>query len=576
MPRLRPSLLLCFLTTSLAIGSTVAAQDRLEQADALLTTYHDYGLFDGSVLVASGDEVVYERGFGEADRSWGIPNAPDTRFLIGSITKQFTAALVLQLAEEGALDLDAPVTRYLPDYPAAQGDRVTIHHLLSHTSGVPEHTNRPDFPDMMRDPVAPDSFLAVFSGQPLDFEPGSAFRYSNSGYYLLGVIIEHVTGQTYAEALRQRLLAPLGLTDTGYADGRTVIDRMATGYDRAGQGVQHAAYFDASLPYAAGMMYSTVRDLFRWTRALHRGDPFEDAATLERMTTPVLNNYAYGLSNGPFPVGDRMVQAIGHDGGIPGFNSMLVYFPESDQTLALISNTADGAGPLARNVARVLHGQPAEEVRQPIGGVLAEVIEAEGIDAAVARYRAMREEGAADFDEDQLNALGYLYLERGETETAVRLFELNAETYPEASNPHDSLGEAYLARAASGDEARAIASYRRSLELDPTNDNARGVLSRFGVEVEEAAVTVSPEALASYVGRYAVAPSFVIEVTREGDRLFAQATGQPRFELFPVSETRFYLKEVEAQVSFGRGGDGPAGSLTLHQGGRDTPAQRVE
>ncbi|MEM6327800.1 MAG: serine hydrolase [Bacteroidota bacterium] len=563
---------LALIACSILLSGVLAAQSITDRADDLLTAYHETGQFDGVALIADGDEVLYERGFGEADRSWGIPNGPEATYRIASVTKQFTAALVLQLTEAGQIDLDAPISRYLPNYPAAQS-AVTIHQLLSHTGGIPEHTSRPDFPSMMRDPVAPREFLSVFSGEPLDFEPGTAYRYSNSGYFLLGVIIEAVTGQPYAEALQTRLLEPLRLADSGYQDNTTVLDRMATGYSRAGVRVQHAPYIDTSLPYSAGMMVSTVRDLHTWTRALHGGEVFERAETLERMTTPVLNDYGYGIQSSLFPAGGTRVPAIGHDGGIPGFTSMLIYFPESEQTLALISNTGDSIRPLTIALAGVLHGQPAEMPRQPVENLLAEVIEAEGVEAGVARYRAMREAGEYAFDESQLNTLGYLYLTEGEVETAIRIFELNVEMYPEASNPYDSLGEAYFV---ARDPERSAANYQRSLDLDPSNDNARLMLGRIGVDVvEPEPVTVSQDVLDRYVGRFALAPTFIIEITREEDQLFGQATGQGRIGLRPISDTRFAAIGVDAQISF-PDGDGPAERLTLHQGGQDQVAERVE
>ena len=562
----------CFAAVVAALSLSASAQGIADHIDQLMTAYHETGQFDGAVLVASGDEIVYEKGFGEADRSWHVPNTPETRFRIGSVTKQFTAALVLQLAEASELDLNAPITRYLPDYPAAQG-RVTVHQLLSHTGGIPEHLGQPDFPDMMRDPITPLAFLDVFSGRPLDFEPGSAFRYSNSGYVLLGAIIEQVTGQTYADALRTRLLEPLGLTDTVYQTNEAVLDRMASGYDRTTTGVQHAPYIDTSIPYAAGMMVSTVHDLHQWTRALHAAAPFQNAEMLVTMTTPVLNDYAYGIGNSLIPVGSGAVRSIGHNGGIPGFTSMLMYFPETEQTIAIISNTGDSVGDIARNLAVTLHGGEATMPTRPVEAVLAEIIEADGVDAAIARYREMRVAGGA-FDEDQLNTVGYQLLQAGDIPGAIRVFTLNVEMYPQASNPYDSLGEAYFnAR----DPENASANYLRSLELDPTNDNARAMLGRIGVAVPETqAITVPTETLDAYVGRYALAPTFVVEITRDGETLYGQPTGQPRVELAPVSETRFRVIGGDAQVSFARDGDGPASALTLHQNGRNQRGDRVD
>ena len=208
--------------------------------------------------------MLFKRGFGSASIAWRVPNAPDTKFRIGSVTKQFTAALVLQLSEEKRIDLSAPITKYFPTYPVPQGERVNIHHLLTQTSGIPKYTS------------LPDAFLSV----------------GNSGCFLLGVVIEPVMGRPYEAVLRECLLVPLGLNDAGYDTYSGVVEKLATGYTRAGTGYEHASYVDTSVPYAAGMMYSTVEDLSKWTRASHRGEPFGNAQTLTQRTTPHLNDYA--------------------------------------------------------------------------------------------------------------------------------------------------------------------------------------------------------------------------------------------------------------------------------------------
>ncbi len=570
---IRTGLLACLLCL---FATAAPAQNLSGTLDEVLRQRHEARLFNGSVLVAKGDEVLFEKGYGEANMEWHIPNAPDTRFRIGSVTKQFTAALVLQLVEEGLLDLEGRITDYLPEYPKAQGDRVTIHQLLTHTSGIPSYTGLPNFrTELMRDPYAPDSFLSVFSRLPLEFEPGAEWRYNNSGYFLLGAIVERVAGAPYDRLLRERLLRPLGLSDTGYDHFGEIIERRAAGYARTPRGYENAPYLDTSLPYAAGMMYATVRDLFAWTRALHAGRPFRSAETLQRMTTPVMQNYAYGVIVRDVPAGARTVRVVHHGGGINGFAADLYYLPEDEYTIAVLDNTGANVGQVTDAILRVLYDLPVAEPKRPVADVVAEVIEAEGVEQAVARYRTLKTEqpDAYEFGEQELNRLGYYYLNKGDTETAIRIFQLNVEVFPEAANPYDSLGEAYLA---AGDRAQAAASYRKSLELNPANENARQVLRRLGEEVADAELFVPAEVLESYVGRYQLAPTFVITVTREGEQLFAQATGQPRFEIFPMAENKFFLKVVDAQITFNLGPEGTVESLTLHQNGRDQPAQKVE
>ncbi len=572
--RLRPlSLLFLFV---LVLPKPTAAQTKAQRMDTLLTRFHEFGQFNGAVLAAEGGEVLFAKGYGDANMEWDIPNTPDTRFRIGSVTKQFTAALILQLAEEGRLDLQAHVTDYISNYPAETGNKVTIHHLLTHTSGIPSYTSLPDFfPSISRTPYEPFDFLDVFSGMDLEFEPGTSWKYSNSGYFLLGVIIEVVTGRSYEEVLRARIIEPFGLTNTGYDNFDEIIERRAAGYLQSGSDYVNAPYLDTSLPYAAGMMYSTVGDLLVWNRALHSGAVFEKPETLTMMTTPYAEEYGYGLGIQTATVGELSVSTIRHSGGINGFSAQLWYMPDEDYTIAVLDNTAGDTGRIADVVARILYDQPASGPLQPISMVLSAIIDSQGIDAAEARYRDLKANAADtyDFQESELNVLGYHYLRMDDVETAIRIFQLNVEAYPEASNPYDSLGEAY---AKAGENELAIENYQKALALHPGALSARDALERLGVEVEREPVRVPDDVLESYLGRYQIQPTFAIEVTRDGPHLYAQATGQGRFEIFPSAENEFYLTVVDARITFNRSEDGEVASLTLHQNGQHMPAAKVE
>ena len=576
LPRLFTTALLVLLLA--ACLQPAHAQDKAAQIDALLAKYHEYGQFNGAVLVAENGAVIYKKGFGDANMEWGVANTPATKFRIGSVTKQFTATLILQLMEEGKISLDGTITDYLPDYPPAQGDKVTIHHLLTHTSGIPSYTGLPGFmQENTRDPYAPDSFLTFFSSLDFEFEPGSEWRYNNSGYFLLGAIIEKVTGKAYDEVLRERILDPLDLYDTGYEHNDDVIPGFASGYAKTFGGYRRAPYLDTSIPFAAGMMYSTVEDLFKWNLALYTDQIFEDPETKTKMFTPYMNNYAYGWMVLDMSIGDTgdSTKVIRHGGGIFGFTTTFIRLVDDRHVIAMMDNTTGNPGAIAPGIVNILYGEPAEDPKQPISQVMGEAIEKNGVDAAIKQYHHLKESepDAYDFAENQLNRLGYSYLQGGDTETAIAVFKLNVEMYPNAFNTYDSLGEAYME---TGDNEKAIANYKKSIELNAGNDNGKDMLKKLGVELDEEVMTLSAEILDRYVGVYELQPGFKIEITREGTQLKAQATGQPQFDLFPQSETRFYLKVVDAQVEFHPGDDGVAESLTLFQGGLEMNGPRVE
>ncbi len=565
---------------ALACAQPLQAQDAdlAAEIERVVNEYHDAGQFNGSVLVAKNGAVVYEAGIGYAVFEWEIANAPDTKHRIGSVTKHFTSALILQLVEEGKIRLDAPITEYMPEYPKPQGELVTIHHLLNHTSGIPSYTDLPGFiQNESRNPYEPDSLVAVVSGMELEFEPGTQWSYNNSGYFILGAIIERVTDQTFDEVLDERLLAPLGLEDTGYDHEPEIRERGAFGYRQTLDGYVNAPYLDTSVPYAAGMMYSTVRDLYAWDQLLYTDAPFREAETKQMWYEPGMRDYAYGWIVHEVEVasGGPTVRVIEHGGGIFGWSTGFRRFPDDRSTIILIDNTSGDVAPLQADLTRVLHGLEPEGPSIGIGAVVADRIEAEGVEAGIAEYRRIKAEepDGYDFSEQQLNRLGYMYLGRGDAKTAVVIFELNVEMFPDAFNTYDSLGEGYME---DGRTQLAIQNYERSLELNPGNQNAHVMLAKMGAEATEADVLeLSAEILDRYVGRYELQPGFVLEISREGDRMFTQATGQPKAEIFAQSETRFYLKVVQAQIEFHVRG-GVAESLTLFQGGQEVPAPRIE
>lgn len=470
---------------ALLLGAApLGAQDLPKRIDRVVDRYAELGRFNGAVLVANRGKVIYQKGVGLADAEWNIPNQPDTRFRIGSVTKQFTAMLILLLADEGRLSLDGTVGDYLPEYPAGPGRAVTIHQLLTHTSGIPSYTGLPDyFPSLSRHPARPLDFLARFDSLPLEFAPGSQWRYDNSGYFLLGVIIERLTRLSYAAALQRRILEPLGLRDTGYDSNAVVLPRRATGYARGFDGDQHAPFIDMSTPYAAGALYSTVRDLYRWDQALDARrllSPRGYEAWFAPRVPAVFGHYAYGwfvhrVSRGP---GRDSALAIQHGGSINGFGAMNFRVPEDGIAIIYLDNTGQHP-PLERDILRILYGEEPDPPVASIARTIYPVILKDGMAPAVSRYRALKsgQPHQYDFGEQELNLLGYHLLATSRVSEATAIFRLNTECYPESGNAFDSLGEAELA---AGDTAAAVASYRRSLALDAGNANAAALLERLG------------------------------------------------------------------------------------------------
>jgi CubicO group peptidase (beta-lactamase class C family) len=263
--------------------------DPVPRMEELVQSYVTEKKFMGSVLVARGDKVILSKGYGSANLEWDIPNSPTTRFRLGSVTKQFTAACILLLEERGKLKVDDPVKKYLPDAPATW-DKITVFNLLTHTSGIPNFTSFPDYSSTEAIPTTPEKLVARFRDKPLDFQPGEKWQYSNSGYILLGYLIEKISGQSYADFVQQNIFQPLGMKDSGYDSNSTVIGHRASGYTTGAHGMVNAGYVDMSIPFSAGALYSTTEDLLRWEQGLF-GGKLLTAASLEKMTTPFKSNY---------------------------------------------------------------------------------------------------------------------------------------------------------------------------------------------------------------------------------------------------------------------------------------------
>ncbi len=445
------SLLVLFFVVAVTLAQSPAPDTATKLAE-YMNAQLQVNKFSGSVLVAREGKVLFANGYGMANLEHKIPNTTATKFRLGSITKQFTAAAILQLQEKKKLNVEDPVCKFVDKCPKAWAP-ITIHHLLTHSSGIPNFTSFPDYQKTMMLSSPPEKTLERFLEKPLDFTPGERFSYSNSGYVLLGLIIEKVAGQPYDKYLRENIFNPLGMHDTGYDWSETVIPARASGYERRpGSTFANATFLDMTIPHAAGALYSTVEDFVKWEQALW-SEKVLTKASLDAMFKPFRGTYAYGW-NVRESAGRKV---ISHGGGIDGFNTQFMRYPDDKLIVVAFSNVQGTAvGRVAQDLAAIVLGLPYELPKERIE------------------------------------------------------------------------------------------------------------------------VAVDPKILDTYAGRYELSPTLSITISREGEGLVVQLTGQSKLQMFPESETKFFLRAVDAQISFVKDANGRVTHLILHQGGQDQKAGRVE
>ncbi|HWE86848.1 MAG TPA: serine hydrolase [Terracidiphilus sp.] len=326
---------------------------RLEQ---VASSYTDNNAFMGTVLVAQGDEILLDKGYGMASLEWNIPDTPDTKFRLGSLTKQFTAALVLLMQQDGKLNINDPVSKYLPDAPKAW-EKITLANLLGHTSGIPNFTSFKEFGAWAASSHTWEEEYAFFKDKPLEFEPGSKFSYSNSNFEVLGGVLEKVSGKKYGDLLRERLFSPLGMSDSGLDSDDLVLPKRAEGYYMPGpKGLMVARSESMSVPFSAGSIYSTTGDLLKWEHGLLDGKLLS-ADSLKAMTTSGKGDYGLGV----MIHNEDGVKVVEHGGGIEGFNTNLIYAPEKRICVIVLANVNGSApGQMGQQLLDVTLGKPVE------------------------------------------------------------------------------------------------------------------------------------------------------------------------------------------------------------------------
>jgi CubicO group peptidase (beta-lactamase class C family) len=452
----------------IVLSSLLYAQKKEEKIapkmKEVITKAVELDLFSGIVLVAKEGKVIFHQAYGEANKDFHIKNKQTTKFNICSLTKQFTSASIMLLAQKGMLKISDPVINYLPDFPF--GSQITIYHLLTHTAGLGNYQANPEYNSKMFSLKGINEILPlIYKEKLVNKTPGEKWIYSNSGAVVLGAVIEKVSGMKYANFLQKNIFEPLKMKNTISVFPNMVVEDRAIGYIKKVSGGFLNTLYDVNPPTSATGLLTTAEDLFLFDQALY-GNSFINDEYKKIMFKPYLANYACLWS-----VSKRYNNTVvGHIGAQPGFNSWFMRYIDGGYTIIILSNFENGADIVVNSIEAILFGQKYILPRKPIGEYLVKLIKEKGYSQISADIKNILKEGGYEIKNiDALNDLGYTLINQEDIDLAKSIFLLNTELFPDNADVYDSLAEAYMN---SGDNKLAIENYEKSLKMNPQNSNA--------------------------------------------------------------------------------------------------------
>ncbi|ELR72982.1 D-alanyl-D-alanine carboxypeptidase [Fulvivirga imtechensis AK7] len=498
-----------------------------------------------AVLVAKGNDIIYQKALGYADREAKLEANLKTTFRIGSVTKQFTAVAILKLVEMGKMKLDDPLSKYILDFP--RGEEVTIHHLLTHVSGIRSYTDQPEFLHRVTVPVDQGVLIEEIKSLGYEFSPGEQWKYNNSAYYILGYLVEKVSGMSYEKFLTRHFFQPAGMTNTGVYHNDKKPKNEAKGYSLDSADLELALDWDMTWAGGAGNMYSTVSDLHRWNQKLFAGaliqkDLLEKAHTKVKLNDGSEYPYGYGWGVGEY----KGLRRIAHGGGLHGFLSSLIYYPELDATIVVLSNASPPGNivptSFAENLTKIYfeeHLEKDEEVE---------------VDYALYDKYTGKYEYPGGVIMTVSRDGAHLY---GQLTGQARY-----EIFPKGD--HRFFWKVV--------DAQVTFHLNEQGEVDYAAHSQGGFEAKAPRIADQQEVALEEGAFERYSGEYNMNGTNV-KIWEEENRYYIQLEGQPRFEIFPKSDNRFFLKDLVAEIEFGSE-EPKATSFTLYQGGREIKARR--
>lgn len=561
--------LILIIIQFITLGNAVA-QNKPAELDKLMKHCYANGIFNGTVLVSENGKVIYRKAFGYANNEKKQKLTPESSFNLASVSKQFTAMGIMILEEKSKLSYNDKLIKYFPEFPAYAND-ITIRNLLNHTSGLPQYYSFTD----KENPTNSEVLKILTERNKLDFKTGEKFAYNNGGYIMLALLIEKISGQSLAAFMKENIFNPLKMKNTLVCtDLEFKIKNRAVGYNRLGE----TDDFKISRTGSTGI-FSNVDDLFLWEQSLYTEKlvskkTMDEAFTGALLKNGTLSNYGFGWRISK----NKQQKLVEHSGSQFGYRTFIKRNMTQHNSYILLTNNGDAIALNEINLAidNILSSTPYVLPKIPVFSKLQEYLKNNTTDLSIEMTRKAIQETPDDFviDDDGINELGYQYVNNKKVDEGLALFKFNAEINPKSSNVYDSLGQLYLAVS---DTVKAIENYKKSVALDPNNDNAIKILTNLGVSSAEmnAEVIVEAEVLKTYEGKYQLNDNYFFTVTSENKQLFIQGSGEAITTVFPISQNRFYSKAVTAQFTFNKDKNGKIESLTLNMG-NDIMAKKVE
>lgn len=545
-------LFIAFLLMSTSVFAQLTESKSLtSEFDKLLSAEFKPDEPGAAVLVSKNGEIVYNKALGMANLELNSPMQVDNVFWIASIGKQFTAIAILQLMEQGKLNLQDEITRFIPDYPT-QGNNITIEHLLTHTSGIHNYAGMKDPEKKLSGDVSLSQVIDFFKNLPMRFVPGTKWEYSNSGYLLLGYIIEKITGKTYPQYLEENIFKPLGMTNTFFADNKRIIKKRVGAYSVGEMGFENARYLNPTIIYSAGAIQSTVGDFFKWHQAVHtyklvQKETLEKVFTRYKLTDGKETDYGYGWRLGFV----YESPSVWHGGSIEGFGNIELYLPKEDVFVVVFSNcNCYYPKDLAAKLAALAIGKRYDYKEMPV--------ESSILKKYVGLYENQKgQQRIISIAENRL----YSQLGRG-PKSELKAYQQNMFYFKD-----DPLKTIEFLR---NQKAGVSALVTKKLDGNEVWQKTNKPLP------DSNGIKVDAKILETYVGNYEIPSVLRLSVSRVKDRLFMKAEGQEQFEIFADSVHNFFTKINDAEFEFVKDETGKVTKVVLNQGGRTAEAKRVK